>query len=247
MNKTALITGASQGLGASIAKRLSKDGFNVAINCYNQQTLETDGNKVAEDCRLNGVLAKCFVGDVSNYSDCEKMVSEVKAKFQSIDVLVNNAGITKDGLLVRMKEEDFDAVTNVNYKSVFNMTKLVGAIMMRQKEGRIINVSSVAGVHGNAGQFNYSASKAGIIGMTKSSAKELGARGINVNAIAPGFIDTAMTASLKDEYKEMIKKQISLRRYGKPEEVASVVSFLAGPDSSYVSGQVILIDGCLSM
>ena len=146
-----------------------------------------------------------------------------------------------------MSEAQFDSVTYVNYKSVFNMIRHVSGIMMKQKGGRIINVSSVAGVNGNAGQFNYSASKAGIIGMTKTAAKELGARNINVNAIAPGFINTQMTAVLGDDIKDAIKKQISLRRYGEPEEVASVVSFLAGPDASYVSGQVILIDGCLSM
>ncbi len=247
MGKTALITGASRGLGAAMAKRLAEDGFNVAINCYNENELENGGAEVADYCRKLGIEAELFLGDVSSYADCERMVKDVKEHFGSIDVLVNNAGITKDGLLVRMSETDFDAVTNVNYKSVFNMTKLVGAVMMRQRSGRIINVSSVAGVNGNAGQFNYSASKAGIIGMTKSAAKELGSRGINVNAIAPGFINTAMTASLPDEYKQAILKQISLKRYGEPEEVAGVVSFLAGKDSAYISGQVIVIDGCLAM
>lgn len=247
MGKTALITGASRGLGAAMAKRLAEDGFNVAINCYNENELENGGAEVANYCRKLGIEAELFLGDVSSYADCERMVKDVKERFGSIDVLVNNAGITKDGLLVRMSEADFDAVTNVNYKSVFNMTKLVGAVMMRQRSGRIINVSSVAGVNGNAGQFNYSASKAGIIGMTKSAAKELGSRGINVNAIAPGFINTAMTASLPDEYKQAILKQISLKRYGEPEEVAGVVSFLAGKDSAYISGQVIVIDGCLAM
>ena len=247
MGKTALITGASRGLGAAMAKRLAEDGFNIAINCYNENELENGGAEVANYCRKLGIEAELFLGDVSSYADCERMVKEVKERFGSIDVLVNNAGITKDGLLVRMSETDFDAVTNVNYKSVFNMTKLVGTVMMRQRSGRIINVSSVAGVNGNAGQFNYSASKAGIIGMTKSAAKELGSRGINVNAIAPGFINTAMTASLPDEYKQAILKQISLKRYGEPEEVAGVVSFLAGKDSAYISGQVIVIDGCLAM
>lgn len=246
-NKTALITGASQGLGAAVAKRLAKDGFNIAINCYNEDSMQNGGNLVAEECKKFGVLAECFVADVSKYDQCENMVASVKEKFGSIDCLVNNAGITKDGLLVRMSEEAFDAVTNVNYKGVFNMTKLVGTVMMRQKSGRIVNVSSVAGVNGNAGQFNYAASKAGIIGMTKTAAKELGARGILVNAIAPGFIETDMTAVLPDDLKTEIKKHISVKRFGQPEEVASVVSFLCGPDSSYVSGQVILIDGCLSM
>lgn len=245
--KTALITGASQGLGAAMAKRLAEDGFNIAINCYSEREVENGGTQVAEECRAFGVEAECFICDVSKFELCAEMVKAVKDRFGTIDVLVNNAGITKDGLLVRMSEEQFDAVTNVNYKSVFNMTRHIGAVMMRQKSGRIINVSSVAGVSGNAGQFNYSASKAGIIGMTMTTAKELGPRGITCNAIAPGFINTAMTAVLEDEYKEAIKKQISLRRYGEPEEVAGVVSFLAGKDASYVSGQVIVIDGCLSM
>lgn len=247
MKKTALITGGSRGLGAAMAKRLAKDGFNIAINCYNQQEADGGGEETAAICQSFGAQTKLYIGDVSKYADCERMVKAVKEDFGSIDVLVNNAGITKDGLLVRMSEENFDAVTNVNYKSVFNMIKLVGAVMMRQRSGRIINVSSVAGVHGNAGQFNYAASKAGIIGMTKSAAKELGSRGICVNAIAPGFINTPMTADLDEAYKERIREQIALRRYGEPDEVAGVVSFLAGPDSRYVSGQVILIDGCLSM
>lgn len=247
MAKTALITGASQGLGAAMAKRLAKDGFNIAINCYSENEVQNGGVQTAGACREFGVEAECFICDVSQFDACAGMVKAVKERFGTIDVLVNNAGITKDGLVARMSEAQFDAVTNVNYKSVFNMIRHVSGIMMKQKGGRIINVSSVAGVNGNAGQFNYSASKAGIIGMTKTAAKELGARNINVNAIAPGFINTQMTAVLGDDIKDAIKKQISLRRYGEPEEVASVVSFLAGPDASYVSGQVILIDGCLSM
>ncbi len=246
-DKTIIVTGASQGLGAEIAQRLAKDGFNIAINCYSDNEVKNGGDAVATNCREFGVKAECFVADVSKYDQCQQMVNDVKEKFGSIDGLVNNAGITKDGLLVRMSEEAFDAVTNVNYKGVFNMTKLVSSVMMRQKSGRIVNVSSVAGVNGNAGQFNYSASKAGVIGMTKTAAKELGPRGILVNAIAPGFIETDMTAVLPDDLKESIKKQISLKRYGKPKEVAGVVSFLFSPDSSYVSGQVILIDGCLLM
>lgn len=247
LNKTALITGASRGLGAAIAKRLAKDGFNVAINCHSENSMKNGGNLVAQECRKFNVLAECFVADISKYDQCESMIKSVKQKFGSIDCLVNNAGITKDGLLVRMSEEAFDAVTNVNYKGVFNMTKLVGTVMMRQKSGRIVNVSSVAGVNGNVGQFNYSASKAGIIGMTKTAAKELGARGILVNAVAPGFIETDMTAALPDNLKDEIKKHISIKRFGRPEEVAGVVSFLCGQDASYISGQVIVIDGCLSM
>ena len=175
------------------------------------------------------------------------MVKAVKERFGSIDVLVNNAGITKDGLLARMSEEQFDIVTNVNYKSVFNMTRHVSGVMIKQRNGRIINVASVAGLYGNAGQFNYSASKAGVVGMTLTAAKELGKRNITVNAVAPGFIETPMTDVLDEKVKEAIKGQIALGRYGKPEEVASTISFLASEDASYISGQVIVIDGCLSM
>ncbi|HIZ54702.1 MAG TPA: 3-oxoacyl-[acyl-carrier-protein] reductase [Firmicutes bacterium] len=247
MSKTALITGASQGLGAAMARRLAKDGYNIAINCYSPAEQENGGNAVAEDCRNMGVEAECFIADVSDFSACEEMVKAVKGRFGSIDVLVNNAGITKDGLIARMTEQQFDAVTNVNYKGVFNMIRHVSPVMIRQRSGRIVNVSSVAGVYGNAGQLNYSASKAGVVGMTLTAAKELGSRGITVNAIAPGFIKTPMTDVLDEKYKESILGNIALRRFGEPEEVASVVSFLASDDAAYVTGQVIVIDGGLSM
>lgn len=247
MAKVALITGASQGLGASIAVKLAQDGFDIAINCRGEYEVEHGGNDVKAACEAFGVQAACFIADVSSFDACEAMAKAVKQQFGGIHVLVNNAGITKDGLLARMSEEQFDIVTNVNYKSVFNMTRHVGAMMMRQRSGRIINVSSVAGLYGNAGQFNYSASKAGLIGMTLTAAKELGPRGITVNAIAPGFIETPMTDVLSDEVKQACKNAVSLRRFGKPEEVAGVVSFLAGDNASYVSGQVIAIDGAMVM
>ena len=247
MAKTALITGASQGIGACIAKRLASDGFQIAVNCRGDAEKENGGIQTAEACRAFGVEAECFICDVSDFSACENMVKAVKERFGSIDVLVNNAGITKDGLLARMSEEQFDIVTNVNYKSVFNMTRHVSGVMIKQRSGRIINVASVAGLYGNAGQFNYSASKAGIVGMTLTAAKELGKRNITVNAVAPGFIETPMTDVLDEKVKEAIKGQIALGRYGKPEEVASTISFLASEDASYISGQVIVIDGCLSM
>lgn len=247
MSKTALITGASQGLGAAMAVRLAQDGFHIAINCRGQAEVDNGGMQVKEACEAFGVEAECFIADVSNFEACEAMAKAVKERFGSIDVLVNNAGITKDGLLVRMSEEQFDIVTQVNYKSVFNMTRHVGAVMMRQRSGRIINVSSVAGLYGNAGQFNYSASKAGLIGMTLTTAKELGSRGITCNAIAPGFIETPMTEVLTEEVKTACKNAVSLRRFGKPEEVAGVVSFLASDNASYVSGQVIAIDGAMVM
>ncbi len=240
---TAIITGSGQGIGAAVAKRLAKDGFDIAVNDLNEE----NGRRTAEECRALGVKADYFKADVSKLSECEEMVKAVKEKFGSIDVLVNNAGITRDGLLARMSEENYDLVIAVNQKSVFNMMKTVGSIMMKQRGGRIINLSSVAGLYGNAGQFNYSASKAAIIGMTKSAAKELGSRGINVNAVAPGFIRTPMTDALTDAQKEAILNAIAVKRYGEVEEIAGVISFLAGKDSSYVTGQVIEISGGLSM
>ncbi|KAI4453437.1 polyketide synthase-related [Holotrichia oblita] len=243
----ALITGATQGIGAAIALRLASDGFNIAINDVNEAQIEKNGRKIEQSCRELGVEAECFAADVSKYDECKKMIEKIKERFKSIDVLVNNAGITRDGLLVRMPEENYDLVIAINQKSIFNMMKLVGAVMMKQKSGRIINLSSVAGLYGNAGQFNYSASKAAVIGMTKSASKELGSRGINVNAVAPGLIETPMTDALTDEQKKVILNQVSMKRYGKVEEIAGVVSFLAGKDSSYVTGQVIEISGGLSI
>ncbi len=240
---TAIITGSGQGIGAAVAKRLAKDGFDIAVNDLNEE----NGRRTAEECRALGVKADYFKADVSKLSECEEMVKAIKEEFGSIDVLVNNAGITRDGLLARMSEENYDLVIAVNQKSVFNMMKTVGSIMMKQRSGRIINLSSVAGLHGNPGQFNYSASKAAIIGMTKSAAKELGSRGINVNAVAPGFIRTPMTDALTDAQKEAILNQIAMKRYGEVEEIAGVISFLAGKDSTYVTGQVIEISGGLSM
>lgn len=240
---TAIITGSGQGIGAAVAKRLAKDGFDIAVNDLNEE----NGRRTAEECRALGVKASYFKADVSKLSECEEMVKAIKEEFGSIDVLVNNAGITRDGLLARMSEENYDLVIAVNQKSVFNMMKTVGSIMMKQRSGRIINLSSVAGLYGNAGQFNYSASKAAIIGMTKSAAKELGSRGINVNAVAPGFIRTPMTDALTDAQKEAILNLIAMKRYGEVEEIAGVISFLAGKDSAYVTGQVIEISGGLSM
>ncbi len=244
---TAIITGASQGIGACIAKRLAKDGFDVVINHY-----PSDGDKekalaVAGECRAFGVKAECYAADVSKFDQCEAMVKQVKADFGSIDALVNNAGITKDGLLARMKEADYDAVIAVNQKSVYNMLKHVCSVMMKQRHGRIVNVSSVAGLYGNPGQVNYSASKAAIIGMTKTVAKEFGSRNITCNAVAPGFIHTPMTDVLSDDLKAKMLGAVALGRYGEPEEIASVVSFLVSEDSSYVTGQVIEISGGLSM
>ena len=247
MSKTAIITGSGRGIGAAIAKRLAKDGFDIVINEVSQEALDTYGTETVEACRAYGVRCESYAADVSDHAQCEAMVKWAKDTFGSIDVLVNNAGITRDGLLVRMSEETYDTVIRINQKSVFNMTQLVGAVMMRQKSGRIVNLASVAGLYGNPGQINYSASKGAIIAMTKTTAKELGARGINVNAVAPGFIQTPMTDKLTDEQKAAMLAQIAMKRYGQPEEIVGVVSFLCSEDSSYVTGQVIEISGGLSM
>ena len=238
---TALITGASQGIGACIAERLAKDGYNIAINHYPSDGDKANAEKVAETCRSYGVEVALFPANVADYAQCEGMVKAIKKQFGSIDALVNNAGITKDGLLLRMSEEQYDAVIAVNQKSVFNMMKL------RQKHGRVVSLASVAGLYGNPGQMNYSASKAAIIGMTKTAAKELGSRGITVNAVAPGFIKTPMTDALTDEQRDKMLGLVAMGRYGQPEEIASVVSFLCSDDASYVTGQVIEISGGLMM
>lgn len=243
MSKTAVITGSGRGIGAAIAKRLAKDGYNIVINELSEQA----GERSAEECRALGVKASVYACDVSDYAQCEEMVKKIKEEFGTIDVLVNNAGITRDGLLLRMSEETYDDVIRINQKSVFNMTKLVGAVMLRQKSGSIVNLASVAGLYGNPGQMNYSASKGAVIAMTKTSAKELGSRGIRVNAVAPGFISTPMTDKLTDEQKNAILAQIAMKRYGTADEVANVVAFLCGEQSSYVTGQIIEISGGLSM
>lgn len=247
MAKTALITGASQGIGAAIAKKLASDGFNIAVNCYSEREVENGGNQVVEACRSFGVEAECFVGDVSNFDSCAEMTKAVKERFGTIDVLVNNAGITKDGLLARMSEAQFDMVASVNFKGVFNMTRHVSGVMIRQRSGHIINITSVAGLYGNPGQFNYSATKAGVVGMTLTAAKELGPRNITVNAVAPGFIETPMTDVLTDEQKAAALSSVPLGRFGKPEDIAAAVAFLASDAAGYISGQVIVVDGAMSM
>lgn len=243
-NKNAFITGATRGIGKEIALELAKNGFNVALN-YRKET--EDMEELKKQIEENGVKCVFAKGDVSNYEDCLNMVEWVMFQLGRIDVLVNNAGITKDGLLVRMKKEDFESVIDVNLVGTFNVTRNVIENMMRKRSGRIINISSVVGVSGNAGQTNYSASKAGIIGFTKSLAKEVASRNILVNAIAPGFIDTDMTSVLSDAVKESINAQIPLKRMGTPNEIAKVVKFLASDDSSYITGQVIHIDGGMLM
>ncbi len=247
MAKSVIVTGASQGIGACIAKKLAEDGYNVAVNCYPSENDRANAEKVAEECRAFGVEAEVFEADVSKYDQCENMVKAVKERFGTIDALVNNAGITKDGLLARMSEEQYDTVIAVNQKSVFNMTKHVCAVMMKQKYGAIVNMASVAGLYGNPGQMNYSASKAAIIGMTMTAAKEYGSRNIRVNAVAPGLIKTPMTDVLTDEQKNKIFGQIALKRFGEVSEIASTVSFLLSDGAAYITGQTIEISGGLSM
>ena len=240
MNKVALITGATRGIGKQIALTLSKEGYNIVLN-YRKENEELES--LIKEIENSGVECLAVKGDVSIFDDCKNFVNEAIEKFEKIDVLVNNAGITKDMLLARMSKEDFTQVIDVNLVVTFNVTKNVISYMMKARSGRIINISSVVGVSGNAGQTNYSASKAGIIGFTKSLAKEVSSRNILVNAVAPGFIESDMTNILKDEVKEEIAKSIPLKRMGKPEDISKVVKFLASEDSSYITGQVINVDG----
>lgn len=245
MGKTAIITGSARGIGAAIALRLAKDGYDIALNDISEKSFEN--NDIMERITALGVRCEKYIADVSSHAECESFVKKVKEDFGSIDALVNNAGITRDGLLLRMAEENYDDVIRINQKSVFNMTKFVGAVMLRQKSGKIVNLASVAGLYGNPGQMNYSASKGAVIAMTKTAAKELGSRGINVNAVAPGFIKTPMTDKLTEEQRNAMLAQIAMKRYGDPEEVANVVAFLCSEDAAYVTGQTIEISGGLSM
>lgn len=244
MNKTALITGATRGIGKQIALTLAQNGYDIAINYRKENDALKETKKEIEE---KGVKCLTVQGDVSNFEDCERFVKEIIEEYGKIDVLVNNAGITKDTLLMRMKKEDFEEVIDTNLVGTFNVTKNVISNMMKARSGRIINISSVVGVSGNAGQTNYSASKAGMIGFTKSLAKEVASRGILVNAVAPGFIETGMTDVLKEDIKEEIAKSIPLKRMGTTKDVANLVKFLAGEDSTYITGQVINVDGGMLM
>ena len=244
MSKVALITGATRGIGRQIAITFAKEGYDIALN-YRKENEELES--VKKEIEENKVTCLAVKGDVSNFEDCEEFTKQIIEKFGRVDVLVNNAGITKDMLLMRMKKEDFEQVIDVNLVGTFNVTKNVISYMLKARTGRIINISSVVGVSGNAGQTNYAASKAGMIGFTKSLAKEVASRGILVNAVAPGFIETSMTAVLKDEVKEEIAKNIPLKHIGSAQDVANVVKFLASEDSSYITGQVLHVDGGMLM
>lgn len=239
--KTALITGAARGIGKAIALKFAEEGANIAFTdlAVNEET--------EQEIAAKGVKAKSYASNAADFAQTEEVVKAVADEFGSIDILVNNAGITKDGLMLRMTEQQWDAVITVNLKSAFNFIHACVPIMMRQRNGSIINMASVVGVHGNAGQANYAASKAGLIALAKSIAQEMGPKGIRANAIAPGFIETAMTSQLPDKVREEWKKKIPLRRGGQVTDIANVATFLASDLSSYVSGQVIQVDGGMNM
>lgn len=242
--KVAVVTGAARGIGKAIALKFASEGANIA---FTDLAIDDNAKATEEEIAALGVKVKGYASNAANFEDTHNVVADIVKDFGRIDVLVNNAGITRDGLMMRMSEQQWDMVINVNLKSAFNFVHAVTPVMMKQKGGSIINMTSVVGVSGNAGQCNYSASKAGMIGLAKSIAKELGSRGVRANAIAPGFIITDMTAALSDEVREQWAKQIPLRRGGTPEDVANVATFLASDLSSYVSGQVIHCCGGMNM
>lgn len=244
MKQTAIVTGGSRGIGRAVAVRLAKDGMNLVINYRGNSAAAEETERL---CRELGAEVLLVQGDVSRTEDCEKLAAQAKEAFGRVDVLVNNAGITRDGLLARMTEEDFRAVLDVNLVGPWNMMKAVNRIMMKQRYGRIVNLSSVTGLMGNMGQTNYAAAKAGILGMTKSYAREVASRGITVNAVAPGFIDTDMTEAMPEGAKDKIITGIPMGRTGKPEDVAEAVAFLASEQVGYITGEVLRVDGGMAM
>ena len=245
VEKTALVTGASRGIGRITAIMLAQRGFTVAVNYL--AGFEDEANEVKDAIEKEGGRAIIVPGDVSKAADVEAMFATIKEQFGRLDLLVNNAGITRDSLLMRLKEADWDSVINIDLKSCFLTIKAVAPIMMKQRSGAIVNIASVVGITGNIGQINYSAAKAGVIGVTKTAAKELAGRGIRVNAVAPGFIQTSMTAVIPDNIKEEMLRSVPLSRMGQPEDVARAVCFLASDDAAYITGQVLKVDGGMVM
>lgn len=244
LNKNAIVTGGTRGIGKAIVKELVDNGCNVV---FTYQSSEEVAKKIEEELTTDNVKVFGFKADASSFAQAEEVVKYALEKFGSIDILINNAGITKDNLLLRMSENDFDAVINSNLKSVFNYTKAVLRPFLQQKFGKIVNISSVVGIIGNPGQANYVASKAGVIGLTKSNAKELASRNINVNCVAPGFIETDMTGKLNEQQKQAILTNVPIKRLGKPEDVAKAVLFFCSSDSDYITGQVLTVDGGMVM
>ncbi|AST92087.1 3-oxoacyl-[acyl-carrier-protein] reductase [Sutcliffiella cohnii] len=242
--KTAIVTGASRGIGKAIAIDLAKEGANVIVNYSGS---EAKANEVVDEIKSLGGSAIVYRANVANIDEVQSMVKEAVSQFGSVDILVNNAGITRDNLIMRMKEDEWDDVININLKGVFNSTKAVTRQMMKQRAGRIINIASVVGVSGNPGQANYVAAKAGVIGLTKTTAKELASRNITVNAVAPGFITTDMTDKLPEEVRQEMLKLIPLSRFGEAKDISSVVKFLASDSSAYMTGQTLHVDGGMVM
>ena len=243
-NKTAVVTGASRGIGLAVAKKLAGQGSNIAILYVGK---EEEGENAKKEVEALGVKVGLYYCDVSSFEDSKATVAKIIEEFGQIDILVNNAGIVRDKLVLKMEEADFDAVINVNLKGTFNMIKHTYSHFMKKRAGRIVNVASVVGINGNAGQANYSASKAGVIALTKSVAKELAGRGVTVNAVAPGYITTDMTNALSDKVKEQIESSIPMKKRGLPEDVANAISFLCSDDASYITGEVIRVDGGMEM
>lgn len=243
-DKIALVTGASRGIGSAIAKKLAENGAYVYVN-YNGSKEKADA--VVTEITRSGGKAETVQCSVSDYNACKDMIDAIIKKSGRLDILVNNAGITRDNLLMKMSEEDYDKVLDTNLKGTFNTIRHASRYLLKQRSGRIVNISSVSGVLGNAGQANYSASKAGVIGLTKSAARELASRGINVNAIAPGYVDTEMTSALSDKVKEQLIEQIPLKRVAAPEDIANAVLFLASDAASYITGQILSVDGGMAI